>query len=265
MSDQRGRYGVDAPTVPAVFAVVVLVSGAGVGVALATGDSAGSAVGPAIPLMMFALFLGSYLYATRRGKFVVWEKLLDQAVLRPEARVLDLGCGRGAVLLAAARRLGADGRAEGIDLWRGIDQSGSSCEVTLVNAQAEGVAERVELHTGDLRALRFEDASFDVVLSSLAIHNIKPEADREQSARQALRVLRPGGQLTMVDLPAGKGYLQLLERELEDATLRGVGWRMWWGGPFYASSARTGTDYGCDYEVIEKFADHRENPQYQGG
>ena len=241
MSNQRGSYGVDAPTVPIVFAVCVLVSGVVVGIGLATGGSAGSVVGPAIALVFFAIFLGVYLHATRRGKFAVWEELLDQTVLQPEARVLDLGCGRGAVLLAAARRLGPQGRAEGIDLWRSIDQSGNSPEVTLTNAQAEGVAERVELHTGDLRALPFEDDSFDVVLSSLAIHNIKSEADREQAAREALRVLRPGGRLTMVDLPAGKGYLQLLEGELEDATLRGVGWRMWWGGPFYASSALTGT------------------------
>ena len=241
MSNQRGSYGVDAPTVPIVFAVCVLVSGVGVGVVLATGGSAGAAVGPAIPMVLFAVFLGVYLHTTRRGKFAVWEELLDQTVLRPEARVLDLGCGRGAVLLAAARRLGPQGRAEGIDLWRSIDQSGNSLDVTSANARAEGVANRVQLHTGDLRALPFEDNSFDVVLSSLAIHNIKAEADHDQAAREALRVLRPGGQLAMVDLPAGKGYLQLLERELADATLRGVGWRMWWGGPFYASSALTGT------------------------
>lgn len=145
------------------------------------------------------------------------------------------------MLLAAARRLGPEGRAEGIDLWRSIDQTGNSIELTRANARAERVADRVELHTGDLRDLPFDDDSFDAVLSSLAIHNIKSEAGREQAALEGLRVLRPGGQLVMVDLPAGKGYLRLLEERLKDATLRGAGWRMWWGGPFYASRTLSGT------------------------
>ncbi len=241
MGNQRASYGIDAPTVPIVFAVCVLVSGVGVVLALVTGASPGSIMGPAIPLAFFAIFLGTYLHSTLRGKFAVWEELLDQTGLSPGARVLDLGCGRGAVLLAAARRLGPEGRAEGIDLWRSIDQSGNSIDLTRDNALAEGVADRVELHTGDLCALPFDDDSFDVVLSSLAIHNIKPEADREHAALEGLRVLRPGGQLVMVDLPAGKGYLRLLAGKLDDARPRGVGWRMWWGGPFYASTALSGT------------------------
>lgn len=241
MANTRGSYGIDAPTVPIVFAVCVLVSGALVVLAWVTGAPAGSIVGWAIPMVVFAIFLATYLHSTRRGKFAVWDELLEQDGLAPDARVLDLGCGRGAVLLAAARRLGPEGRAEGIDLWRSIDQSGNSIDVTWANARAEGVADRVQLHTGDLRALPFDDDSFDAVLSSLAIHNIKSEPDREQAALEGLRVLRPGGHLVMVDLPAGKGYLRLLAERLGDAKLRGVGWRMWWGGPFYASTALSGT------------------------
>jgi len=56
----------------------------------------------------------------------------------------DLGCGRGAVLLMAAQQL-TTGWAVGIDLWRGVDQSGNSVEATRRNAIAEGVADRVEL------------------------------------------------------------------------------------------------------------------------
>lgn len=240
MVTRRARYGIDAPTVPSVFALCVVVSGAGVVVSLLTDSDHGAAVGPAIPLVLFTLFLAIYLHSTWRGKFAVWEDLLDEAGLAPGARVLDLGRGRGAVLVAAARRLGPDGRAEGIDLWRSVDQSGNNEQTTLANAVVEGVAERVTLHTGDLRALPFEDDSFDVVLSSLAIHNIKVPAERDQAALEALRVLRPGGRLTMVDLPAGKGYLELLVGRLENSWMKAAGWRMWWGGPFYASAVLTG-------------------------
>ena len=47
----------------------------------------------------------SFLYTTRRGKFQVWEEILDGLHLRGDERVLDMGCGRGAVLTAVAKRL----------------------------------------------------------------------------------------------------------------------------------------------------------------
>ncbi|EUA13358.1 putative methyltransferase small domain protein [Mycobacterium xenopi 4042] len=48
---------------------------------------------------------GLYLHATRIGKFQVWDEILDGLRLRGDETLLDLGCGRGAVLLAAAKRL----------------------------------------------------------------------------------------------------------------------------------------------------------------
>lgn len=241
MATRRASYGVDAPTVPIAFAVGAIVSGALVILGLFTDGSTGSIVGWTIAFVLFVAFLGIYMHSTRRGKFLVWEDLLDEVAVAPDARVLDLGCGRGAVLLAVAGRLGAEGHAEGIDLWRSIDQSGNSMEVAMANAEAEGVAGTVELHTGDLRNLPFEDNSFDLVVSSLAIHNIKSKTERDDAAIEALRVVRPGGQVVMVDLPAGKGYLTLLDQKLTASRLRGAGWRMWWGGPFYASTVLTGS------------------------
>src|SRR5262249_60224567 len=114
----------------------------------------------------------SGFYTSRRGKFVVWWRLLDSLALQGDERVLDLGCGRGAVLLMAGERLHT-GRAVGVDLWNRADQSGNSPDATRRNADAEGVAGRVELHTADMTALPFPSDSFDVVLSNVAIHNIK--------------------------------------------------------------------------------------------
>ena len=55
---------------------------------------------------------GSYLYSTGPGKRAIWAQLLDELGLRGDEHVLDVGCGRGAVLMLAARRLPA-GRAVG--------------------------------------------------------------------------------------------------------------------------------------------------------
>ena len=71
-------------------------------------------------------------------------------------------------LLLAAERL-ATGLAVGVDLWRKGDQSGNAAEVTMNNAVAEGAADRVELHTADMAALPFEDGSFDVIVSNIAL------------------------------------------------------------------------------------------------
>lgn len=59
----------------------------------------------------------SYLYSTGPGKRALWARLLDELGLRGDEQVLDVGCGRGAVLMAVARRLPA-GRAVGADVWR---------------------------------------------------------------------------------------------------------------------------------------------------
>ena len=93
--------------------------------------------------------------------------------------------GRGAVLTAVARRL-TSGRAVGIDIWRAVDQAGNAKAVTERNVALEGVADRVEIETGDMRGLRFPDASFDLVVSSLAIHNIRGNADRQKANRRGL-------------------------------------------------------------------------------
>ena len=124
--------------------------------------------------------------------------IIDGLALRGSERVLDLGCGRGAVLLQVARRL-TSGRAVGVDLWRTRDQSGNSIDATRRNAAADNVGDRVELHTADMSDLPFDRDSFDVVVSNVAIHNINEPARRERAIDEAVRVLRPGGRVLIAD------------------------------------------------------------------
>src|SRR6516165_2253239 len=159
---RRGSYGIDAPFAPAFIAVLAALE---VALAVISGSKR-----PLMAALFILAILGFYLYTTLRGKFVVWTELLDQLKLRGDERILDLGCGRGAVLLMAAQHL-TTGRAVGVDLWRSRDQSGNAADATRRNAVAEGVADRVELHTADMAALPLADDSFDLGLSSVAIHN----------------------------------------------------------------------------------------------
>lgn len=216
---RHGSYGIDAP-----YASVLLASLVVLYLALAIGTGR-----PVFWLCVtfVATVAASHFRFSLRGKFVLWAGLLDRLGLRGDERVLDLGCGRGAVLLLAAQRL-ATGRAVGVDLWRSYDQSGNTAEAARRNAVAEGVADRVELFTGDLTALPFADGSFDVALSSLAIHNISGRAGREKAIGEAVRVLRPGGRLVLVDVRATRPYpARLAELGMVDVARVSLGWRYW--------------------------------------
>jgi ubiquinone/menaquinone biosynthesis C-methylase UbiE len=149
------------------------------------------------------------------GKLRMREWLLDSLALRGGETVLDAGCGRGLLLNAAARRL-TTGKAIGVDLWQAADQSGNSPEATLANARAEGVAERVEVKTGDMRELPLPDETIDIVVSSMAIHNIRDKEGRAQAVREIARVLKPEGRLRLLDFQCTDEYLQ---------TLRELGWQ----------------------------------------
>lgn len=247
--DHRGDYGVDGSfhkvsartqaigigaqaAALAVWAGISWARGKRLRAALAAASSAGIAANT---------FL--YAYATRAGKFVVWDRVLRDLRLAGDETVLDLGCGRGAVLLAAAKRL-PRGRAIGVDLWQ-ADQTDNSREATLANAAAEGVTDRVEVRTADMTALPLADESVDVIVSNLAIHNIGGHAGRRRALDEAVRVLRPGGRLAIADLWETRQHADRL-RELGWLNLRrrNLGWRMWYGGPWFSTRLVTATKPG---------------------
>lgn len=235
-----GDYGYDAP-----YALIVFT-----GIAVAATVSAVVARLTHVPGLFrattaYAAFFGlnaaSFYYTTRHGKFQEWDRVLDDLALTGAEQVLDMGCGRGAVLHAVAKRL-TTGRVTGIDLWSSIDQSGNKPETTMMNARAEGVADRIRLETGDIRSLPFPDASFDLVVSSLAIHNIPSRADRATAVREAMRVLRPGGRLVIADIRTTSLYAKTLTSlGAVRVTRRRLGWRFWWGNPIAATTLVTGT------------------------
>ncbi|MGH9205836.1 MAG: class I SAM-dependent methyltransferase [Acidimicrobiales bacterium] len=230
---RKGSYGIDAPRLLPIFGLLILANIVNGVISRTVWGFVGAAI--------IAGCGGLGLYASRRGKFLVWAELLDQLQLRGNEQILDIGCGRGAVLLMAAERL-TTGRAVGVDLWKRGDQSGNAAEATQRNAEAEGVADRVELQTADMTALPFENATFDVVLSSLAIHNVKSGAGRDQAIEQAVRVLRPGGRLMIADILATRRYCaRLAALGMIDVRRRGLGWRVWWSGPWLPTHLVTAT------------------------
>jgi len=157
------------------------------------------------------------VYDSKIGKVREREDYLDKIVWRGDEHVLDVGCGLGLFLIGAAKRL-KTGRAVVIYLWQAEDLSGNTPAGTLNNATIEGVADKVEVHTGDARKLPFDDASFNVVLSSMALHNIYNADERQTAVREIARVLKSGGRVLILDVRHTNQYA---------ATLRDAGLDAW--------------------------------------
>jgi len=159
---------------------------------------------------LFLFLLGCVVLLRRKaGKLILRERILNSISWRGDEQVLDVGCGSGLLLVGAAKRLQA-GHAVGLPI-----RNHNGAEAAMENARIEGVAERVELKNADARELPVPDASFDVIVSSLAIHTIPDAAGRESAIREMARVLKPGGQLALADVCYTEQYEQIL---------RSLGW-----------------------------------------
>jgi arsenite methyltransferase len=84
-----------------------------------------------------------------------------------------------------------------------------------------------------------------VIVSNLAIHNIPERAGRRRALDEAVRVLRPGGRLAIADLWETRQHAEHL-RALgwPDVRRRNLGYRMWYGGPWFATRLVTATKPG---------------------
>jgi ubiquinone/menaquinone biosynthesis C-methylase UbiE len=125
------------------------------------------------------------------------ERLLELARLQPGESVLDVGCGTGTLAIAAKRRVGPTG------VVHGIDASPEMIARAARKATKSGVD--VDFRNEIVEALRFPNARFDVVLSTLMLHHL-PRPTREQCAREIRRVLKPGGRLLAVDFGTASGH-----------------------------------------------------------
>jgi SAM-dependent methyltransferase len=203
----RADYGVDAPAVVRNLAIAGA-AGMLLAVALPIADRWAWPLGVAAGVLLATA--GGMFLSSKVLKLHERDRIIDSIPWRGEERVLDVGCGRGLLLIGAARRL-TTGRAVGVDIWESKDQSDNRPEATIANAKAEGVADRVELIDADAQRLPFDDASFDVVLSSFVIHNIHAAGGRGRAVREIARVLKPGGRVAILDIWATGTYARLLK------------------------------------------------------
>lgn len=214
---EKPDYGIDAPT---VVRNLLLAAAASAAIAVLFPH-------PTINHVTFLLNPGLFytaawltapallmLHYSKAGKFRHRDRMLARVSWTGTETVLDVGAGRGLLLIAAAKKL-STGHAIGIDIWSTVDLSGNSPDAVNKNIALEGVEGRAEARSEDARKMSFPDESFDVILSNACIHNIHPGEGRRQACSEIVRVLKPGGRAVISDFQHMRGYA----REFRDAGL----------------------------------------------
>lgn len=205
---RKANYGIDAPGVIRNF---LLAGTAFLIVALAFPrvhiGSVQVIVFPGFlwPAGWFYAIGGLMLVYGVRGKFRHRDRMLAKISWTGTETVLDVGTGRGLLLIGAAKRL-TTGRATGIDIWNTEDLSGNAPEALNRNIEIEGVSDRAAGQSEDARAMSFADGTFDVVVSNLCLHNIYEEPGRAKACAQIARVLKPGGVAVISDYKHVREY-----------------------------------------------------------
>ena len=176
-----------------------------------------SFVGAGVGLLSSAYLLMLYRIFSYKGKRKLAKHIIDgvaaQIKIPAGGRGLDVGCGSGALTIAAAKR-NPEASFVGADRW-GREYASFSQKLCEDNARAEGV-KNVHFLRADARELPFPDESFDLVTSNYVYHNIP--GDRQALLRESLRVLKKGGRFVIHDIfyPSAYGDMQAFLKSLHD-------------------------------------------------
>jgi arsenite methyltransferase len=113
------------------------------------------------------------------------------AFLQPGEVVLDIGSGAGIDTILAARRVGPEGRAIGLDIVPDMTERARA------HAAEAGVDGWTEFRLGEMEQIPLPDASVDVVISN-GVLNLS--ARKSRALAEIFRVLKPGGRISLADL-----------------------------------------------------------------
>jgi ubiquinone/menaquinone biosynthesis C-methylase UbiE len=137
--------------------------------------------------------------------------LIQHAYLQPGMRVLDLGCGTG-TLTILIKQTHPEAEVIGLD--------GDLAVLKIARSKANQAGVNITLDYGMAFQLPYPDNSFDRVLSSLVIHHLTTD-NKQRAIQEIYRILRPGGELHIVDFGKPKSiYARLIApimRRLEEA------------------------------------------------
>ena len=207
MESNKPKYGIDAPGVirnliligAAICCIVIFFPLVKIGsVSIDTRGliwSGGGCVFGGVLMLAYSLY----------GKFKHRDRMLNYIAWKGDEQVLDVGTGKGLLMIGAAKRL-TTGKSIGIDIWNEEDLSGNNIQNALANAAIEGVSNKVEIKNENVMDMSFADDTFDVILTNMCIHNIYNIEGRKTDCKEIGRVLKTGGTAVVSDWRHVKEY-----------------------------------------------------------
>jgi arsenite methyltransferase len=138
------------------------------------------------------------LFYSLKGKQMHRDRMLNVVAWRGDEQVLDVGTGKGLLMVGAAKRLNT-GKSTGIDIWNAEDLTGNNYDNALNNAALEGVGDKVAVLNENAMAMSFADETFDVIVTNQVIHNIYNQPGRFTACQEIARVLKKGGTAVISD------------------------------------------------------------------
>ncbi|MBU3157627.1 class I SAM-dependent methyltransferase [Clostridium estertheticum] len=206
---KNGKYGLDAPTVVIGYISVGILSLI-LGITLSSKFYYASWM---INLGIVFLLIGLYMvYSSKVGKYKMRSKIIQRLSIKGNEMTLDVGCGRGLLLNGVASQLNT-GKAYGIDIWNANDQSGNSYDAVMWNAKIEGTESKIKVINSDMRKMPFQDGYFDIIVSSLAIHNLQNNEERKKALLEIARVAKKSCKLAILDIAHIEYYVSILSNQ----------------------------------------------------
>ena len=144
--------------------------------------------------------------------------LLSKLPWDQKGKVLDIGCGSGALSILCAKEFPRVS-VTGMDYW-GIEWSygKEQCEKNASSEEIKGI----EFVQGDAASLPFETETFDAVISNFVFHEVRTEPDKRKLVKEALRILKKGGSFAFNDMFAFKRMYGNMEDFIKELKEEGI-------------------------------------------
>ncbi|KMQ01096.1 MULTISPECIES: class I SAM-dependent methyltransferase [Bacillus] len=155
----------------------------------------------ALPFIYIAIILSYSVYQFTAFGGNYQSKIHDLIVSKVnwdgKGKILDIGTGSGSLIIKLAKTF-PKSFLTGIDYWGGNwEYSKAQCQQ---NAEIEGVYNRINFIKASASKIPFNDEEFDVIVSCLTFHEVKDAENKMEVIKEALRVLKPGGEFVFLDL-----------------------------------------------------------------